>query len=104
MTLSRSRYLLRLRVEVAVALEDGTQSPRVVVDANQRRDRMRGSLLILAHRVSWSDAAVCLELGVKPTYRLSARTSQFDPIETSVAFQRTLYEGLQPADSGTDQI
>lgn len=31
MTLSRSRYLLRLRVEVAVALEDGTQSPRVVV-------------------------------------------------------------------------
>jgi len=27
----------------------------------------------MAHRVSWSDAAVCLELGVKPTCRLSAR-------------------------------
>ena len=34
MTLSRSRYLLRLRVEVAVASEDGTQSPRVVVGSN----------------------------------------------------------------------
>jgi hypothetical protein len=104
MTPSRSSSSAALARRGGGCVQDGTQSPRVVVDANQRRDRMRGSLLILAHRVSWSDAAVCLELGVKPTYRLSARTSQFDPIETSVAFQRTLYEGLQPADSGTDQI
>jgi hypothetical protein len=35
---------------------------------------------------------------------LTLRSSHFDPIETSVAFQRTQYEGLQPAYSGADQI
>ncbi len=31
------------------------------------------------------DAAVCLQLWVKPTCRLSARTSQFDPERTDRA-------------------
>ena len=45
MTLTRYlAYLPRWGVEVAVALEDGTQSP----SRRLRRDRMRRSLLLLA--------------------------------------------------------
>ena len=44
---------------------------------------------LLAHSVSLRGARPCPELGVKPTCRLNARTSQFDPERTFLsAFAR----------------
>jgi hypothetical protein len=36
----------------------------------------------MAHSVSYCDARPCPELGVRPTCRLNARTSHFDPERT----------------------
>jgi hypothetical protein len=41
--------------------------------------RLPGSFPLLAQSVSLRCARLCPELGVKPTCRLDARTSQFDP-------------------------
>ncbi len=40
------------------------------------------SFRLLAQNVSLRDARPCPELGVKPTCRSNARTSQFDPQQT----------------------
>jgi hypothetical protein len=41
------------------------------------------SFPLVAHSVSYCVTKPCPELGAKPTSRLSIRTSQFDPEETS---------------------
>jgi hypothetical protein len=44
---------------------------------------VRRLLPLLAHSVSYCVSKPCPELGVKPTSRLSVRTSQFDPEQKS---------------------
>lgn len=48
-------------------------------------ERLYPRFLLLAQSVSLRGARPCPELGVKPTCRLNARTSHFDPIQTWAA-------------------
>src|SRR6266702_7245156 len=52
------------------------------------RDLLRCMSLEVAHRVCLRGARPCPELGVEPTCRSHAWTSQFDPYETSIILRR----------------
>src|SRR5450631_3213071 len=62
--------------------------PRILTPPRRRGDRINGTVcchrmsLNVAHTVSQCGARPCPELGAKPTCRLNARTSHFDPSRT----------------------